>query len=178
MTAMSSIISPYHFLLILLVAAHSICCGATGKEKDVYIVYMGSLPEGQYSPTSHHLSLLEEVLGESAATESIVRSYTRSFNAFAAKLSNEEQQRIASKKEVLSVFPSRTLQLQTTRSWEFIGLTETAKRNPTVESDVIIGVLDTGIWPESESFSDKGYGPPPKKWKGACKGGSNFTCNK
>ena len=79
---------------------------------------------------------------------------------------------------MLSVFPSRTLQLQTTRSWEFIGLAETAKRNPTVESDVIIGVLDTGIWPESESFSDKGYGPPPKKWKGACKGGSNFTCNK
>ncbi|XP_030962659.1 subtilisin-like protease SBT4.3 isoform X2 [Quercus lobata] len=177
MTAMSSIISPFHFLLILLVAAHSICCGATDKEKDVYIVYMGSLPEGQYSPTSHHLSLLEEILGESAATESIVRSYTRSFNAFAARLSNEEQQRIASKKEVLSVFPSRTLQLQTTRSWEFIGLAETAKRNPAVESDVIIGVLDTGIWPESESFSDKGYGPPPKKWKGTCKGGSNFTCN-
>ena len=75
---------------------------------------------------------------------------------------------------MLSVFPSRTLQLQTTRSWEFIGLTKTAKRNPTVESDVIIGVLDTGIWPESESFSDKGYGPPPKKWKGACKGGSNL----
>ena len=64
MTAMSSIISPYHFLLSLLVAAHSICCGATDKEKDVYIVYMGSLPESQYSPTSHHLSLLEEILGE------------------------------------------------------------------------------------------------------------------
>ncbi|KAL0008291.1 hypothetical protein SO802_009793 [Lithocarpus litseifolius] len=177
MTAMSSIISPYYFLLILLVAAHSICCSATDKEKDVYIVYMGSLPEGQYSPTSHHLSLLEEVLGESAATESIVRSYTRSFNAFAARLSDEEQQRVASKKEVLSVFPSRTLQLQTTKSWDFVGLTETVDRNPTIENDVIIGVLDTGIWPESASFSDVGYGPPPTKWKGVCEGGSNFTCN-
>ncbi|KAM3684909.1 hypothetical protein ACB094_11G080400 [Castanea mollissima] len=177
MTAMASIISPSHFLLILLVAAHSICCGATDKEKDVYIVYMGSLPEGQYSPTSHHLSLLEEVLGESAATESILRSYTRSFNAFAARLSDEEQQRIASKKEVLSVFPSRTLQLQTTKSWDFVGLTETVDRNPTIESDVIIGVLDTGIWPESASFSDVGFGPPPTKWKGVCEGGSNFTCN-
>jgi hypothetical protein len=79
---------------------------------------------------------------------------------------------------VLSVFPSRTLKLQTTRSWDFMGLTQAAKRNPTVESDVIVGVIDSGIWPESESFNDTGYGPPPTKWKGTCAGGSNFTCNK
>ncbi|XP_050280574.1 subtilisin-like protease SBT4.13 [Quercus robur] len=139
---------------------------------------MGSLAEGGgYSPTSHHLNILEEVLGESTASNSMVRSYTRSFNGFAARLSDEEQQRIAGKKEVLSVFPSRKLQLQTTRSWDFVGLTETAKRNPIVESNIIIGSIDSGIWPESESFSDKSYGPPPKKWKGTCAGGTNFTCN-
>ncbi|GMY23657.1 subtilisin-like protease SBT4.13 [Fagus crenata] len=136
---------------------------------------MGSLPEGEYSPTSKHLSVLKEVVGESAATESMVRSYTRSFNAFAARLSDEEQQKIA-KRSAICV-SSRTLQLQTTRSWDFVGLTETAKRQPTVESNVIVGVIDTGIWPESESFSDEGYGPPPKKWKGTCEGGGNFTCN-
>ncbi|KAF3454632.1 hypothetical protein FNV43_RR05080 [Rhamnella rubrinervis] len=80
-------------------------------------------------------------------------------------------------KEVVSVFPSGNLQLQTTRSWDFIGLHQKAKRNPTVESDVIVGVLDTGVWPESDSFSDEGYGHPPKKWKGACKGGDDFKCN-
>ena len=79
---------------------------------------------------------------------------------------------------MLFVFPSRKLQLQTTRSWDFMGLNNTAKRIPTVESNVIVGVIDTGIWPESESFSDEGYGPPPKKWKGTCAGGTNFTCNK
>lgn len=79
---------------------------------------------------------------------------------------------------VVSVFPSRSLQLQTTRSWDFTGFSETVKRNPTVESDVIIGIFDGGIWAESKSFSDKGFGPPPTKWKGACKGGQNFTCNK
>nr|DAD41141.1 TPA_asm: hypothetical protein HUJ06_015464 [Nelumbo nucifera] len=78
---------------------------------------------------------------------------------------------------VLSVFPSRTLQLHTTRSWNFMGLTAKTKRQPNAESDVIVGVLDGGIWPESESFSDEGFGPPPKKWKGTCNGGSNFTCN-
>ncbi|KAL4599122.1 hypothetical protein ACB092_11G104600 [Castanea dentata] len=175
---MSNLISLYQILLVLLVATHSIHCGAKDAAKDVYIVYMGSLVEGEgYSPTSHHLNILEEVLGESTASNSMVRSYTRSFNGFAARLSDEEQQRIAGKKEVLSVFPSRKLQLQTTRSWDFVGLTKTAKRNPIVESNIIIGSIDSGIWPESESFSDESYGPPPKKWKGTCAGGTNFTCN-
>ncbi|KAK4479780.1 hypothetical protein RD792_015315 [Penstemon davidsonii] len=58
-----------------------------------------------------------------------------------------------------------------------MGFPENVKRNPTVESDTIIGAIDTGIWPESESFNDKGFGPPPKKWEGVCKGGFNFTCN-
>lgn len=79
---------------------------------------------------------------------------------------------------VVTVFPSRLLQLQTTRSWDFIGLGQKAKRNPTAESDVIIGVIDSGIWPESESFNDEGFGPPPKRWRGACSGGPNFKCNK
>ncbi|KAM1131205.1 hypothetical protein ACFX19_046463 [Malus domestica] len=51
-------------------------------------------------------------------------------------------------------------------------------RNATTESDFIVGVMDTGIWPEAESFKDEGFGPPPKKWKGVCEGGKNFTCNK
>ena len=79
---------------------------------------------------------------------------------------------------VISVYPSKTLQPHTTRSWDFIGLQKNATRNAQAESDIIIGVLDSGIWPESESFNDKGFGPPPSKWKGSCEGGENFTCNK
>jgi hypothetical protein len=48
-------------------------------------------------------------------------------------------------------------------------------RRVNTESNIVVGMLDTGIWPESESFSDEGFGPPPKKWKGSCQ---NFTCNK
>lgn len=47
-----------------------------------------------------------------------------------------------------------------------------------MEGNVIIGVIDSGIEPGLESFGDKGFGPPPKKWKGSCNGGANFTCNK
>ena len=77
----------------------------------------------------------------------------------------------------MSVFPSQKQELHTTKSWDFIGFPQQVKRS-TVESDIIIGVFDSGIWPESESFNDKGFGPPPAKWKGECQVSSNFTCNK
>ncbi|KAJ7960573.1 Subtilisin-like protease [Quillaja saponaria] len=165
---------------IISVTMFSSCSPLNGDERKVHIVYMGSLTEEQseYSPTSHHLSILQEVLGDGiSARKSLVRSYKRSINGFAAKLTDQERQNLALKKGVVSVFPSRMLHPQTTRSWDFMGLTEKAKRETAVEGDTIIGVIDTGIWPESESFTDEGFGPPPKKWKGACEGGQNFTCN-
>ncbi|OWM87003.1 hypothetical protein CDL15_Pgr016040 [Punica granatum] len=144
----------------------------------VYIVYMGHLPEdGMYSPASAHSSILQEAIGEGAVSDSLIRSYKRSFNGFVARLTESEAKRIASRDDVISVFPSGTFHLHTTGSWDFLGLHETAKRNPSIESDIIIGVVDSGVWPESESFSDEGFGPPPKKWKGTCQGGANFTCN-
>ncbi|MBA0708326.1 hypothetical protein Golax_023460 [Gossypium laxum] len=64
-------------------------------------------------------------------------------------------------KGVVSVFPSKANHLHTTRSWDFLGLNQTVKHNAT-ESNVIVSVIDTGIWPESDSFSNEGFGPPPK----------------
>ncbi|XWS28906.1 hypothetical protein CRYUN_Cryun25bG0112100 [Craigia yunnanensis] len=143
----------------------------------VYIAYLGSLPEGEYFPSSHHSSMLQAIFKQSSVANYLIRSYGRSFNGFATKLTNEEAKTLARMKGVVSVFPSKVYHLQTTRSWDFMGFNVTVKRNATSESNVIVGVIDTGIWPESESFSDEGFGPPPKKWKGSCMGGRNFTCN-
>ncbi|XP_058110933.1 subtilisin-like protease SBT4.3 [Magnolia sinica] len=145
-------------------------------DRKVYIVYMGSLPEGQYFAQSHHLSILGQVL-DSRYSYSLVYSYQRSFNGFAAKLTHQEKQKIARMEGVVSVFESKAHQLHTTRSWDFMGFPVTARRNPTVESDLIVGMIDTGVWPESESFKDDGFGPPPKRWKGICQSAGNFTCN-
>ncbi|PKI32724.1 hypothetical protein CRG98_046898 [Punica granatum] len=112
-----------------------------------------------------------------SASTSIVRSYKRSFNGFAAKLTKQEAKKLAKKDGVISVFPSQTYHVQTTKSWDYIGFPNTVKLNPTVEGNTIIGVIDSGAYPNSESFNDKGFGPPPTKWKGSCNGGTNIACN-
>ncbi|XP_044477304.1 cucumisin-like [Mangifera indica] len=76
---------------------------------------------------------------------------------------------------VLSVIPNHILKLHTTRSWDFMGFSHSDVA-PAQEGHVVVGLLDTGIWPESESFSDSGLSAPPAKWKGTCQG-VNFTCN-
>jgi hypothetical protein len=118
---------------------------------------MGSLPkEASYSPTSHHISLLQQVIDDSDIQNCLVRSYKRSFNGFAAILNDQQRKKLVGMRGVVSVFPSPEYNLKTTRSWDFLGLPQSIKRDQTVENDLVIGVIDTGIWPESKSFNDKG----------------------
>ncbi|CAN1150611.1 Subtilisin-like protease SBT4.4 [Linum perenne] len=179
----NSVLHTLTFWIILAFNINLLFCGtATNNNGDrkVYIAYMGALPKHQYSPASHHLSLIQEVLDDnlSGGEELLVRSYTRSFNGFVAKLTDAEARKLSSRNDIVSVFPSTNLQLQTTRSWDFLGLrqpTPTPSLKP--GRDVVVGVIDSGIWPDLPSFNDRGFGPPPAKWKGVCKGGHNFTCN-
>ncbi|XP_047331593.1 cucumisin-like [Impatiens glandulifera] len=80
-------------------------------------------------------------------------------------------------KEVVVIFPNKNHHLQTTRSWDFLHFPQRIRREHTVESDIIVGIIDSGIWPESDCFIDTGYGPPPIKWQGSCDGLTNFHCN-
>ena len=44
----------------------------------------------------------------------------------------------------MSVFPSRMRKLHPTRSWDFLKMPQPVKRNHQIESNIIVGVLDTG----------------------------------
>ncbi|KAL8541271.1 hypothetical protein ACS0TY_002493 [Phlomoides rotata] len=149
-------------------------------ENDYYIVFLKDQASTErLELETTHLNVLSSLKGsENDASESLVYSYTNSFNAFAAKLSAEEASVLSNMDEVVSVFPNQYRKLHTTKSWEFIGLTPNSRRNVKLESNIIVGLLDTGITPESESFKDDGLGPPPPKWKGSCSHFANFSgCN-
>ncbi|KAF9587240.1 hypothetical protein IFM89_039548 [Coptis chinensis] len=87
---------------------------------------------------------------------------------------------------VVSVFPNAKRRLHTTHSWDFMGLAndeqmEIPGYSTKNQHNVIIGFIDTGIWPESPSFSDHDMPPVPSRWKGQCQVGEAFnasSCNR
>ncbi|KAF2297967.1 hypothetical protein GH714_006785 [Hevea brasiliensis] len=160
--------------------------GVAAADKDgVYIVYMGA---GKGYLENDYVQLLSSV--SKGKKNAILRSYRHGFSGFAARLSEAEAQSIAQRPGVASVFPDPVFQLHTTRSWDFLKYQTDVEidSNPTSDSsssfngsDTIIGIIDTGIWPESESFSDKDMGPILSRWKGTCVKGYNFNssnCNR
>jgi len=166
--------------LLILVSISLVNCATEDEEKKLYIAFLGDHPlVNSNSPEETHIHLLSSVKESfDDAKESIVYSYTKSMNAFAAKLSEDEANKLSGMDEVLTVIPNQYYKLHTTKSWDFVGLPVTARRKLRTESDVIVGLIDTGISPQSESFKDDGFGPPPTKWKGTCGPYANFSgCN-
>ncbi|KAL5974625.1 hypothetical protein ACLOJK_031295 [Asimina triloba] len=144
---------------------------------------MGDVPKIRPSLSlmkENHHSFLSTVIGdEQVAKHSRIYSYGKSFNAIAARLLPHEAKKFSEMEGVVSVFESGHRKLHTTRSWDFMGFPSMVKRNGGGEGKVIVGMLDTGIWPSSRSFKDEGLSPPPKTWKGKCMKTGNFSgCNR
>lgn len=129
----------------------------------------------------------------------VLHTYSTTFSGFAAQMTEAQAAQLMTSREVKSVVPSERREMDTTRTSEFLGLTapgglysqlDAQSRNVKGEG-VIIGVIDSGIWPESPAFGDKvdaagkpvayhqagtlAYGPPPAGWAGACVTGEGFT---
>jgi subtilisin family serine protease len=123
-------------------------------------------------------------------------SYVYSFNGFAAKLSAREANRLAADKHVLTVSPAEKRVADTSNTPDFLGLTaeggiwEQLGGPANAGEGVIIGIIDSGIWPESLSFADRVKGGMPSNapgaklayrqipgWHGKCVPGEQFTAS-
>lgn len=185
--------SLFSLLLFQIITAASL-----SSQNQVYVVYFGE-HSGEKAlheiEETHHSYLSSVKETEDEARASLLYSYKHSINGFAAVLSPAQAFKLAEMEEVVSVFPShpRKHKLHTTRSWEFVGLDEEVKSQLQSKKsgsllarakygrNVIVGLLDSGFWPESKSFSDEEMGPIPKSWKGICQTGDAFNsshCNR
>ncbi|XAR58180.1 Tripeptidyl-peptidase II [Bertholletia excelsa] len=178
-------------LLLYLICALMISPIASNPTPQRYVVYMGSTSsngDGGDATDAAHLELLSSVIpSEDHERLSLIYSYNHAFKGFSAMLTQKEASILSARDEVVSIFPDPLLQLHTTRSWDFLdsesGIESSSRiyQQLHVSSDIIIGMIDTGIWPESPSFKDDGIGEIPSRWKGVCMTGSDsgrFRCNR
>jgi subtilisin family serine protease len=107
-----------------------------------------------------HEDVLEEV-GASAGDK--VQDYTNALNGFSAIISHDEAEALAGTKGVRLVMPDELRQLETDSSGKYLGLNKGggAWKSGVTGEGVIVGVIDSGIWPEHPSFADDGtYADP------------------
>ncbi len=115
-------------------------------------------------------------------------TYSYALNGFAAELTRAEAQALSRQRGVAAVVRDRLRQPQTDNTPAFLGLSDPGGpwESDVVGEDVVVGVIDTGIWPEHPSFADDGsYTPLPRLPQVPCDFGNAavnpddaaFACN-
>ncbi|KAK1661425.1 hypothetical protein QYE76_049584, partial [Lolium multiflorum] len=168
----------------LLLCLCMLLCRVHGETRKLYIVYLGDVKHGHPDDVvASHDDMLATLLGsKEESSASVAYNYKHGFSGFAAMLTPEQAKQLAEFPEVISVERSKRHRTATTRSWDFLGLNYQMPATGLLHGsnygeDVIIGVVDSGIWPESRSFNDEGYGPVPSRWKGKCQVGPDWGIN-
>ena len=115
-----------------------------------------------------------------------IYDYTVTNNGFAADLTAAQATALAKLPGVVALERDVIRRLDTTSSPDFLGLTRSgglwsqlggAKK---AGAGVVVGVIDSGIWPESTAFAGGTGIPVPSDWRGACVTGQRFPatiCN-
>ncbi|KAK4435223.1 Subtilisin-like protease SBT1.4 [Sesamum alatum] len=153
-----------------------------GSTLETYIVHVDG-PDGLLSRLddldSWYNTFLSTITIASDERKRMIYSYRNVFKGFAARLSADEVKAMENMVGFISARPERKFSLHTTHSPNFLGLNQNMGfwNESNYGKGVIIGVLDTGIFPDHPSFSDEGMPPPPAKWKGKCEFNVTTKCN-
>lgn len=161
-------------------------CSISAQSRS-YIVHMDKSAIPKAFPTHHSwfestLSAISEN-SQLPTSSKLIHTYTNSIHGFSAVLTPSELEALKNSPGYVHSTPDRQLHPHTTHTPQFLGLSPTFGAWPASSygEGVIIGVVDSGVWPESESFSDKGMTKIPSRWKGKCESGQIFNsslCNK
>ncbi|CAN4122656.1 unnamed protein product [Withania somnifera] len=159
-------------------------------KSETYIIHMdlSAMPKAFSSHRSWYLTTLSSVSDSSTSSKNflsskLVYAYTNAINGFSATLSPSELEAIKKSPGYVSSIKDMSVKIDTTHTSQFLGLNSESGVWPKSDygKDVIVGLVDTGIWPESRSFSDDGMTEVPSRWKGECESGTQFNsslCNK
>lgn len=175
---MGSLATFWFYFFVATVLGHS------AMAKQTYIVHMKNRDKPLAYPT-HQEWYSASLHSLSSSPDSLLYSYTNAYPGFAASLDPDQAELLRQSDDVLGVYEDTVYTLHTTRTPEFLGLDvdvglSTQDINQ-ASHDVIVGVLDTGVWPESRSFDDTGMPEIPTRWRGTCESGPDFSpslCNR
>jgi subtilisin family serine protease len=152
---------------------------------------------GKINPNSAHVKKYEKFLEKehNKALEAVgvspdakIHDYTVSLNGFAVQLTEAQVDKMAKQPGVAMVLKDQMRYKTTDNSPSFLGLTDPggAWEKYYNGENVVVGIVDSGIWPEHPSFADDGsYAPLPDYAGLTCDFGNTahnpddapFTCN-
>lgn len=169
-------------LLVLLCLLCSCRASVVSQERKTYIVHMAKSQIPAAFEGRHQDWYRSSLRSVSAAAE-MMYTYANVAHGYSTRMTASQAEDLSTRPGILTVVPESRYELHTTRTPLFLGLDSNPEDYTESEStsEVVIGVLDTGVWPESRSFHDAGMGPIPGSWKGACDSGTNFnasSCNR
>ncbi|KAF0931197.1 hypothetical protein E2562_002546 [Oryza meyeriana var. granulata] len=180
-------------LLIVLSLLHAIVVATSvgaeqGDEVSTYIVHVAhSHAAPPTAPNTaiahaHYTSFLQRILPPHIRepTPRPIYAYSHAATGFAARMTKHQATHIADHPGVLAVYHDDRLELHTTQSPSFLrlspssGLVQASKGGG---RGVVIGVLDTGVYPKDRrSFAaDPSLPPPPRTFRGRCDSTHSFN---
>ncbi|KAL5714143.1 hypothetical protein ACHQM5_016144 [Ranunculus cassubicifolius] len=170
---------------IMVLSVIAISQASSTEQRATYIIHMekSAIPAAFSTHDSWYQSTLSSLPTESGNAPTHLYTYKHVIDGFSAVLSKSQISELEKMPGHVATYTERFGQLHTTHSTKFLGLKKQAGLWPAggFGEDVIIGVFDTGIWPESESFRDHGMSPVPVRWRGTCESGTLFNssnCNR